>query len=63
MVVASQLFPRLAAAFTPAGGSVDYHRLFLIPTAIAIGGILLLLVGFVPPTRGPVEAGAANPLS
>ena len=56
MVVASQVFPRLIAVLTPAGGAVDYARLFLIPTAVAAGSILLLLVGFHPPTRGPAPS-------
>jgi MFS family permease len=57
MVLASQLFPRLAAHFTvmnPAGQAVvDYGQLFLIPTAMAIGAILLLGLFFKPPTVGP----------
>ncbi|MBL9203710.1 MAG: MFS transporter [Opitutaceae bacterium] len=58
MVVASQLFPRLVAAFSSTTGVIDYHKLFLVPTAIAIGGILLLLLFFKPPTHGPVAVGA-----
>jgi nucleoside transporter len=53
MVVASQLFPRLMAAFARPAGGVDYQRLFLVPTVAAIVGILLLLFAFNPPTRGP----------
>ena len=59
MVVASQVFPRLAAAYT-VNGEVDYHKLFLVPTALAILGIFLLLVMFRPPTERPEEVGAAN---
>lgn len=53
MVVASQLFPRLAAAYTK-DGQVDYHQLFLVPTGLALVGIILLALFFKPPTRGPV---------
>jgi len=59
MVVASQLFPRLVAAFTPAGGVVDFQKLFLVPTVVAIVGILLLMFFFRPPSHGPVEAKSA----
>ncbi len=59
MVVASQLFPRLVATFTPAGGEIDYQQLFLVPTVIAIAGIALLLFFFRPPTHGPAAAGSA----
>lgn len=55
MVVASQVFPRLAAAFTGSTGAINYERLFLIPTIAAIVGILLLLFFFHPPSRGPVK--------
>lgn len=64
MVMASQVFPRLAAAFTSTidgVGVVDYQKLFLVPTAAAIVGILLLLFCFSPPTRGPAEAGSNAP--
>jgi MFS family permease len=57
MVFASQLFPRLAAYFTVTSATgtavVDYSQLFLIPTAMAIGAILLLGLFFRPPTPGP----------
>lgn len=59
MVFASQLFPRLAAHFTVTSAAgdavVDYGKLFLVPTAMAIGAILLLGLFFRPPTRGPVK--------
>ena len=59
MVGASQLFPRLVAHFSvvTAGGVtvVDYGRLFLIPTAMAVGAILLLVFFFRPPTARPAE--------
>jgi nucleoside transporter len=58
MFVASQIFPRLAAAYT-VNGEVDYHRLFLVPTGLALLGIILLAIFFRPPTRGP-EAVASD---
>jgi nucleoside transporter len=58
MVVASQLFPRLAAAYT-VNGQVDYHKLFLVPSGLALLGIILLAIFFRPPTRGP-EAVASD---
>jgi MFS family permease len=54
MVCASQLFPQLAAKYT-VNGVVDYGRLFLVPTAMAITAIVLLLVFFHPPTKRPGE--------
>ena len=63
MVFASQLFPRLAAYFTvttaTGGGVVDYGRLFLVPTVMAIGAIVLLGLFFRPPTRGPATVVSA----
>lgn len=58
MVIASQLFPQLASRFTLADGGIDYHRLFLVPTALAIVGILLLAFFFRPPTARPESAPA-----
>jgi MFS family permease len=67
MVCASQLFPRLAAVFTvtDVGGtpSVDYGRLFLVPTVMAIGGIVLLALFFKPPTTRPDDALPASDAS
>lgn len=63
MVVASQLFPRLAAHYTlgtESGGAVDYHKLFLVPTGLALLGIVLLALFFKPPTRGPEEADGSS---
>jgi nucleoside transporter len=54
MVCASQLFPQLAAKYT-VNGVVDYGRLFLVPTAMAITAIVLLLLFFHPPTKRPGE--------
>jgi len=59
MVVASQLFPRLAAAYTT-DGKVDYHSLFLIPTGLALVGIIILALFFRPPTRAPESVEASH---
>jgi nucleoside transporter len=59
MVVASQVFPRLMAAYSTTGANggsmVDYHKLFLVPTILAILGIVLLAFFFKPPTARPEE--------
>jgi nucleoside transporter len=52
MVVASKVFPALIERYTKDGG-VDYHQLFLVPTGLALLGILLLAIFFKPPTHGP----------
>ena len=58
MVVASFLFPTLAASMSSvdaAGKSVvDYSHLFLVPAGLALFGVMLLAFFFRPPTRGPV---------
>ncbi len=53
MVVASKLFPELVARYTQ-NGVVDYKQLFLVPTGMALAGIVLLALFFRPPTHGPV---------
>ncbi len=64
MVGASQLFPRLAAHYTisnTAGvAAVDYGKLFLVPTAVAVAGIGLLALFFKPPTVRPAEVADAE---
>jgi len=52
MVVASKIFPQLVASYTT-DGVVDYHKLFLVPTGMALAGIVLLALFFKPPTHGP----------
>ncbi|MBL9179861.1 MAG: nucleoside permease [Verrucomicrobiaceae bacterium] len=52
MVVASKIFPQLLAEYTK-DGVVDYKQLFLVPTGMALAGILLLALFFRPPTHGP----------
>lgn len=67
MVLASQLFPQLAAYYTSvtaAGAAVvDYGRLFLWPTAVAIVAIVLLAFFFHPPTRRPGDEAPATSAS
>jgi MFS family permease len=41
-------------------GEIDYQRLFLVPTVIAIAGIALLLF-FRPPTHGPARRAGSAP--
>lgn len=60
MVVASQLFPRLVSAYT-VNNVVDYQKLFLVPTGMALAGIVLLALFFKPPTERPQETGSAAP--
>lgn len=52
MVVASKIFPQLLAECTK-DGVVDYKQLFLVPTGMALVGIVLLTLFFRPPTHGP----------
>lgn len=51
-VIASFWFQSLKAKYT-VDGIVDYQKVFLVPTAMAIGGMLLLLFFFKPPQFGP----------
>jgi nucleoside transporter len=62
MVVASKVFPAISAQYT-VDGQVDYHKLFLVPTGLALLGIILLALFFKPPTRGPeaVTSGGSAP--
>ncbi|MFM1885211.1 MAG: hypothetical protein RL026_368 [Pseudomonadota bacterium] len=57
MVVASFVFPALAASMSAVGADgvavVDYSRLFLVPAGLALLGVLTLALGFRPPAAGP----------
>ncbi len=63
MVLASQLFPQLAALYTSKNAAgvavVDYSRLFLIPTIMGVTAIAILAIFFHPPTKRPGEVPAA----
>ena len=55
MVVASFTFPQLMANLKLEDGTVDWRTLFLVPTGLALLGILLMAIFFDPPTRRPAE--------
>ena len=60
-VVASFLFPALAARMTDAAtGQVDYRTLFMVPTGMALAAVLLLALFFRPPERGPAAVDHAD---
>jgi nucleoside transporter len=53
-VAASFLFPALTARLTdPATQAVDYRTLFLAPTGMALAAVVILVLFFRPPDRGP----------
>jgi nucleoside transporter len=56
-VVASSLFPALIGRLTGPDG-VNYQKLFLVPSGLALIGALLLAFAFRPPTPGPANKGA-----
>jgi len=55
LVIANFWFGSLKAQWTSPAGAVDYHKLFLVPTRLAIAAMLLLLLFFKPPTLRPQE--------
>lgn len=60
LVIANFWFGSLKAQWTSPAGAVDYHKLFLVPTGLAVAAMLLLLLFFKPPTTRPQEmAGGA----
>jgi nucleoside transporter len=58
LVIANFWFGSLKAKWT-VGTVVDYHKLFLVPTGLAVVATLLLLLFFRPPTARPSETSAA----
>ncbi|MEN9705772.1 MAG: hypothetical protein RLZZ393_1651 [Pseudomonadota bacterium] len=64
MVVASFLFPALAAQMSvpDAAGhaAVDYQRLFLVPAGLAFLGVVLLATAFRPASFGPRHIGTVQ---
>jgi len=59
-VVASFLFPSLMGDLKdPVTGAVDYQSLFMVPTGLALGAVVLLALFFRPPTRAPESVVAA----
>lgn len=59
LVIANFWFGSLKAQWTDASGVVDYHKLFLVPTGLAVAAMVLLLIFFKPPTDRPQETGAS----
>ena len=59
LVIANFWFGSLKAQWTDANGVVNYHKLFLVPTGLAVAAMLLLLLFFKPPTVRPQETGAS----
>ncbi len=64
LVIANFLFLPLKDYFTDAStGLVAYNKVFLVPTGMALAGVVLLALFFRPPSRRPdpvVEADAVN---
>ena len=60
LVIANFWFGSLKAQWTDVDGVVNYHKLFLVPTGLAVGAMLLLLLFFKPPTARPQETGASE---
>ena len=60
LVIASFWFQALKANHTDTQGVVDYGRVFLVPTALAILGMLLLLFFFKPPQTRPEAQGESG---
>lgn len=58
-MVAASIFPKLEVMFT-INGQVQWQKFFLIPTVMAILGILLLGLFFRPPTRAPEAAAVSH---
>ena len=59
LVIANFWFGSLKAQWTDANGVVNYHKLFLVPTGLAVAAMLLLLLFFKPPTVRPQATGAS----
>jgi nucleoside transporter len=56
LIIANFWFGSLKAGWT-VNGVADYHKLFLVPTALSIVATLLLLLFFHPPNQRPEEVG------
>jgi MFS family permease len=59
MVVASFFFVAVKESLT-VDGVTDWYKLFLVPTGMALVGILLMAFFFKPPTRGPEQVAAPS---
>lgn len=51
-----------ARHFSKSRSMTTRSKLFLVPTGMALGGIVLLGLFFRPPTRGPEETGPSSAL-
>jgi nucleoside transporter len=60
LVIANFWFGSLKAQWTSVTGVVDYQKLFLVPTAMAVVAMVLLLFFFKPPTARPEEVGSGK---
>lgn len=63
LIIANFWFGGLLQKYKTADGLVDYQKVFMVPTGLAVLAMLLLLVAFHPPTKRPAEAtgGGAAP--
>ncbi|MEM7383751.1 MAG: MFS transporter, partial [Verrucomicrobiota bacterium] len=59
LIIANFWFLALKAKHTNAEGVVAYDKVFLVPTLLAIGAMLLLLFVFRPPNSRPTPAGGS----
>jgi hypothetical protein len=59
LVIANFWFGSLKAQWTDPNGVVDYHKLFLVPTGLAVAAMVLMLIFFKPPTARPQETVAS----
>ena len=59
LIIANFWFGTLKAQLT-VDGVVNYQKLFLVPTGLALAGIVLLMFFFKPPTKRPQEVGATG---
>ncbi len=59
MVVASFFFVGIKDLMT-VDGVTDWNQLFLVPTGMALAGIVLMAFFFKPPTRAPIGASEAS---
>lgn len=60
-VLAGIVFPQLQARYTdPASNVVDWQKIFLVPTGMAVVAMVLMLLFFKPPTEHPEVLGAVE---
>lgn len=59
-MVAAIVFPMLMQKLALPGGQVNWQQLFLVPTGMALVGIVLLALLFHPPTKRPDSAVAQH---